>query len=185
MATQQTLAILESAFAHDAAMGELRGVDALMEQLRLYSEWFGNPKLHLQRVEAVAPGVMAATATLNVTVTELTLRHVFPHLVESAGENNCERLCQRLLGQRLDCSSAVTFLFDEDSDRIVRLEASIDMMTPLLRMLGSIEDASDLEASIDMMTPLLRMLGSIEDASEVLKHSRITAECTISCAPDQ
>ncbi|KAK1934134.1 bZIP transcription factor 1 [Phytophthora citrophthora] len=151
--TRQTLAVLETAFAHDAAMGDLRGVDALMEQLRLYSQHFGDTQLQLQRVESMAPGVMTARAKLSVTVTESTLRHIFPHLTPSTGGNG--KLYESLLGQRLECSSALNFLFS-DSDRVERLEISIDMTTPLLRVLGT-----------------------VEDVSIVLRHARISSECTI------
>ncbi|KAL3657513.1 hypothetical protein V7S43_017651 [Phytophthora oleae] len=154
--TRQTLAVLETAFAHGAAMGNLQGVEALMEQLRLYSQHFGDPHLRLQRVESMAPGVMTAKAKLSMTVTECTLRHVFPHLKASTGENeHFEKLHERLLGQRLECSSALNFLFD-DSDCVERLEISIDMTTPLLRVLGA-----------------------MKDVSEVLEHARISSECTI------
>ncbi|KAG7391590.1 hypothetical protein PHYPSEUDO_004092 [Phytophthora pseudosyringae] len=157
---RQILAILERAFAHDAAMGELRGVGALTEQLRLFSQYFGNPHLELQRIESVAPGVMAARAKLSLTVTEFTLRHAFPHLEEPAGDghgNDRGLLYNRLLGQRLECNCVLSFLFDEDSDRVVRLETSIDLMTPLLGALGS-----------------------LEDASKVLEHARVSSECVIS-----
>ncbi|OWY95644.1 Bzip transcription factor [Phytophthora megakarya] len=43
--TRQIFALLEKAFAHNAVMGELQGVDALKEQLPLYSQYFGSPKL--------------------------------------------------------------------------------------------------------------------------------------------
>ncbi|OWZ17819.1 Bzip transcription factor [Phytophthora megakarya] len=145
--TRQSLAVLERALAHNVAMGELQGVDALMEQLRLYSQYFGSPKLKLQRVESVAPGVMTATAKLSLTVTEFTLQHVFPHLAESTDRS---QLCQRLVGQRLECNSSLTFLFDEDSGRVVRLETSFDLVQPLLGVLGNIKDVSDLKSTIGM-----------------------------------
>ncbi|KAF4137242.1 hypothetical protein GN958_ATG13565 [Phytophthora infestans] len=151
--TRQILAILERAFAHDAAMGELRGVDALMEQLLLFSQYFGQPHLKLQRIESVAPGVMAARAKLSVTVTELTLRHAFPHL---AGGEDRVLLFQRLLGQRLECDCSLSFLFDEDSERVARLEVSIDLATPLYEVLGSLKDVSN-----------------------VLEHTRVSSECVI------
>ncbi|KAI9990963.1 hypothetical protein PInf_018581 [Phytophthora infestans] len=154
--TRQILAILERAFAHDAAMGELRGVDALMEQLLLFSQYFGQPHLKLQRIESVAPGVMAARAKLSVTVTELTLRHAFPHLEEPAGGEGRVLLFQRLLGQRLECDCSLSILFDEDSERVARLEVSIDLATPLYEVLGSLKDVSN-----------------------VLEHARVSSECVI------
>ncbi|KAF4031035.1 hypothetical protein GN244_ATG17130 [Phytophthora infestans] len=154
--TRQILAILERAFAHDAAMGELRGVDALMEQLLLFSQYFGQPHLKLLRIESVAPDVMAARAKLSVTVTELTLRHAFPHLEEPAGGEDRVLLFQRLLGQRLECDCSLSFLFDEDSERVARLEVNIDLATPLFEVLGSLKDVSN-----------------------VLEHAGVSSECVI------
>ncbi|CAI5720774.1 unnamed protein product [Peronospora destructor] len=74
--TRQIVVILERAFAHDVAMGELRGIDALMDQLRLYSDYFDKPNLQLERIESVGP-VLSAQAKLSVTVTEFTLGTFF------------------------------------------------------------------------------------------------------------
>ncbi|KAE9317899.1 hypothetical protein PF008_g18629 [Phytophthora fragariae] len=95
-------ATMERAFAHDAAMGDLRGVDALMEQLRLYSQCFDDPRLQLKRIESVAAGVMTAHVKLSVTVTEFTLKRIFPHLGGQHGGYNSNGLYERLLGQRLE-----------------------------------------------------------------------------------
>jgi len=158
--TRQILAVLERCFAHDAAMGGLVGVDRLMEQLRLYSLHFGSPSLQLQRIESVAPSVMSARSKLSVTLTEFTLRHAFPHVEAPSAENHAEgggkMLYQRLLGQRLECNCSLNFLFDEDSDRVVRLETSIDWTTPLLRLLGD-----------------------FKDVVVVLEHAPIMSECVV------
>eukprot|EP00644_Phytophthora_capsici_P014404 jgi/Phyca11/98976/e_gw1.3.845.1 len=150
---RQALATLEKSFQHDAAMGELWGVDALMKQLRLYSQSFGDARLKLHRIESVAPGVMTARATLSVTVTEATLGQVFPYLDTSKPS---KPLRQKLFGQRLVLKGTMTFLFDEDNERVVRLDAKIDLMTPLLEILEN--------------------LGDVEI---VLRHARISAECCI------
>ncbi|GMF26493.1 unnamed protein product [Phytophthora lilii] len=157
--TRHILAVLEPAFDHDAALGDLIGVDALMEQLQRYSQYFGDTQLHLEHIESIAPGVMVAHARLNVTVTELTLRHIFPHLESSAASQYDEHklLYQRLLGQRLNCPCSLEFLFDEDSNRVVRLVTNVDLASPLLRLLGNYGDVVD-----------------------VLKRSKITLESVIS-----
>ncbi|KAL3657512.1 hypothetical protein V7S43_017650 [Phytophthora oleae] len=158
--TRRVLAIIEKAFAHDAAMGDLVGTDALMEQLRCYTQYFGEPQLKLQRIETVAPGVMAAKAKLSVTVTELTLWHIFPHVAKLRDANDYaseqHSLYDRLLGQRLELSSLMRFFFDEHNRRVVRLETRIDLMPALLRSLRNLKDISD-----------------------VLEHALITRECVI------
>ncbi|CAH0482305.1 unnamed protein product [Peronospora belbahrii] len=144
--TRQLVTILERAFAKDVALGELRRADALMEQLRLYSHYFGEPDLQLQRIESMAPHVTAAHGILSVTVTEITLQHVFSHVKKPASGDQTEvsprQLYQRLLGQRLECSCLVIFLFNKASDHVVRLVATIDLIPALLRVLGNLRDVS-------------------------------------------
>ncbi|GMF24833.1 unnamed protein product [Phytophthora lilii] len=154
--TRQLLAVLEGSFAHNASMGGLSG-KALVEQLRIYSQCFGDPQLQLKRIESVATGVMTAKAKLSVTVTELTLRNVFPKFHEHS-KIACDsvQFYQRLLGQRLQLNFSMNFLFDEHSDRVERLEIKIDLITPFLRVLGNLEDVAD-----------------------VLEHAQISSECVM------
>ncbi|KAL4145850.1 hypothetical protein PRNP1_011726 [Phytophthora ramorum] len=71
--TRQSLELLQKSFLHDVAMGELRDINALMDQWRRYSLYFEDTHLELTRVEAVTAGVVSAIAVLSVTVTEFTL----------------------------------------------------------------------------------------------------------------
>uniref|UniRef100_H3GCW1 BZIP domain-containing protein n=1 Tax=Phytophthora ramorum TaxID=164328 RepID=H3GCW1_PHYRM len=126
----------------------------------IVAECFGDPVLKLQRIESVAPSVMTARAKLSMTITEFTLRHAFPHLEKPIcgrnGEDGRGLLYERMLGKRLDFNFSLNFLFDEDSDRVVRLETSIDLTTPLLRLLGNLRDVAN-----------------------VLVHAQISSECII------
>ncbi|GMF29233.1 unnamed protein product [Phytophthora fragariaefolia] len=143
--TQRTLAVLERSFALDAAMGDLRGVKALLDQLQLYLQCFGGSQLRLKRIETMSAGVMAARAELRATVTEATLKHVFPHLVSDDNlitDEKRKRLRGRLLGQRLKVSCTITFLFDDISRRVVRLEVNADLVTALQQVFGSLGDVS-------------------------------------------
>ncbi|KAG7391587.1 hypothetical protein PHYPSEUDO_004089 [Phytophthora pseudosyringae] len=133
--------------------GGLRGVDTLLEQLRQFSQYFGNPNLQLVRVDSVAPCVLAARAKLRVTVSELSLKRIF---VSEEDEPRRMTHHQHLLDQRLEFSCTMNFLFDEESYRVVRLESTIDPVTALLRALGNLTDVAD-----------------------VLEHAPITPECTV------
>ncbi|OWZ08532.1 Bzip transcription factor [Phytophthora megakarya] len=150
--TRSVLGFCERSFSSEMAVGDLRGSEALIDQLRQYAQYFGSPKLRLQRVESMAPGVLTATANLSLTVTEFTVQYIFSQGQEYTGrDDGRSNVYQRLLGQRLECWCSLTYLFDENI-------------------------VSRLESNIDMIQPLLRVLGSIRDVSEVLQHSRITAE---------
>ncbi|KAG2813858.1 hypothetical protein PC129_g13586 [Phytophthora cactorum] len=140
---RKNLAFLQKTFTSDVAMGELSGIDELINQWRRYSQYFGDARLHLQRVESMAPGVMKATARLHVTITELIVRFAFPHLSEPEPVSKYDinpPLRERLKGKHLDCSVSIDFQFDEDNGRVTRLEPRIDVIPALLRKLGDLSD---------------------------------------------
>ncbi|KAF4316564.1 hypothetical protein G195_009210 [Phytophthora kernoviae 00238/432] len=141
--TGRSLAFLQMACIPAVAMGELHGFTALVEQLRRYSVYFGDPRLQLSQIETMAPGVMRATASLSVTITKPTMRWVFPHLEEPATwwSDTHQSIRDRLLGQRLSCSCSMSFLFEEEGNRVGRLEIKIDLLPSLVQVLGSVEDA--------------------------------------------
>ncbi|KAG1705031.1 hypothetical protein DVH05_005055 [Phytophthora capsici] len=140
--TRRSLEFLQKSFAHDVAMGELRGINSLMDQWRRYSLYFEGSHLELKRVERVTAGVVSAVATLSVTITEFTVRCVLPHLTAPKGGKGKSVLSKKLLGQQIDCNCTMTFLFDEGNGRINRIEANIDWISPLLRLVGKLKDVS-------------------------------------------
>ncbi|OWZ03390.1 Bzip transcription factor [Phytophthora megakarya] len=105
---------LEPSFSHDIFMGNVCGLDAVMQQLQCYSQYFGFPQIQLRRVEERAPGVLTATARLSLTITELTLRRLFPLISREPRSKYDTNWGDRLVGQRLECSCSLNFLFDAD-----------------------------------------------------------------------
>ncbi|KAE9298039.1 hypothetical protein PF008_g23595 [Phytophthora fragariae] len=156
--TRQSLRVLQKSFRHDVTMGSVSGTNALLEQLRRYALYFSDPQIQLKRVESVTPGVLTASALLSVTVSEFTLRCVFPHLEKvnssdvDAAVDEYRALREKLLGQRLSCSCEMTLLLDEESDRVARLETSINLVESLFRVLGSVGDVVDVLQQA-LMTP--------------------------------
>ncbi|KAG3085235.1 hypothetical protein PI124_g18537 [Phytophthora idaei] len=47
-----------------------------------------------------------------------------------------------LLNQRLSVSGSVRFDWDTSTGRVIRLESKVDLMTPMLQLLGSLEDVA-------------------------------------------
>ncbi|KAG7388823.1 hypothetical protein PHYBOEH_007685 [Phytophthora boehmeriae] len=133
--TRRSLALLQTVLTPDVAMGELRGFDVLMEQLQRYSQFFGEPQIQLDRIETLTPGVLRATTTLSLTITETTL-----HLVL----RQAEKARLRLLNERLRCSCSINFLFDGETGRVERLEPCIDFIPPLLRILKDMGGVTNL-----------------------------------------
>lgn len=81
-----------------------------------------------------------ASAALSVTVSDVTLRHVFPHLLETEGRTAA--LGMKLLGQRLLLPHTTIFEWDGECSRIEQLTMSVDFLSPVLQLLGSLEDAA-------------------------------------------
>ncbi|RLN91876.1 hypothetical protein BBJ28_00024734, partial [Nothophytophthora sp. Chile5] len=154
-ARTEQLVFLRSAMTDDVAVGELRGIDALFEQWRRYSAYYKDLHLELERLEKAPDGAIIASAELSVTVTDGTLQHVFPHLLDPA-RGDCLLLGARLLGQRLRCRCSMRFEWDNVSMRVAQLEVMMDLVTPLLRILGTLENVAN-----------------------VLGHARITPENAI------
>ncbi|KAG7391591.1 hypothetical protein PHYPSEUDO_004093 [Phytophthora pseudosyringae] len=144
--TKRNLAFLHQAFTSNVAVGGVSGIDTVIEQWRRVSQYFGDTQLQLQRVESVVQGVITASAKLRFTVTELTLRQLFPHVLEFEPQSKYDVhpfLRERLLGQHIDCSVSVTFLFDDENGRVTRVEPQIDLMPGLLRVLRNLSDVSE------------------------------------------
>ncbi|ETM00075.1 hypothetical protein L917_03171, partial [Phytophthora nicotianae] len=51
-------------------------------------------------------------------------------------------LRDRLIGRRLDCSVSMNFMFDGETGRVATIETYIDLMAALFRVLGSLENVS-------------------------------------------
>ncbi|KAG3195797.1 hypothetical protein PC128_g8179 [Phytophthora cactorum] len=140
---EQQLAFLRSSMTEDVNLGERTGVEALMDQWRLYSSSFQNLCLQLCRIErSTTDRFVSVDATLNVTVSEATLENVFP-LVKD------QFLRSKLLGQHLQVPYSVCFEWDAAACRLSRVETTTNFMTPLMRVLGNLPDvASVLEHAL-------------------------------------
>ncbi|KAG1695803.1 hypothetical protein DVH05_019142 [Phytophthora capsici] len=139
---------LRAVMAEDVALGELSGVDALIDQWQRYSSYLGKLYFRLNKMEQQSQGAMKTAATLSFTITEATLRFVFPHLLDGETIHESElqdpsatyaSLCGRLVGLRLHCQCSVRFSWDDAVGRVTKLEATVDLLSPLLRELGGLE----------------------------------------------
>ncbi|KAG6966571.1 hypothetical protein JG688_00006713 [Phytophthora aleatoria] len=145
VAERQLVEALGNSFALDVAMGDVSGVDALINQLQRYEQYFDDPRIRLEQIEEPALGVVTAAGTLGITVSVYTLFSVFPQLLNaSRNEHDTEPLLgKRLVGKRLHCDCSIRFIFDEKSGRVTRLEASVNWIGALHGALGNLEDVSN------------------------------------------
>ncbi|KAG7386105.1 hypothetical protein PHYBOEH_008783 [Phytophthora boehmeriae] len=116
------------------------GIEAMLKAVKTISYGFLDLDIRLVRLEGVADDVVTATATTTFTITEAALQHTFPHLVGETGD--WSQLANKLLGQRIVTEGVTTFLWDVENERVIRMETKSDLMTPLVRILGGLDDAS-------------------------------------------
>ncbi|KAF1776453.1 hypothetical protein GQ600_15490 [Phytophthora cactorum] len=128
---QQQLVFLRSSLSSNINIGDCYGVDALVEQWQRYSSYFRDLHFQLEHMEEVVKNVAVVAASLSVTVTETSLQNV---VATSLGKT--------LLGRRLLLPCSLYFEWDEASSHVVRLEMTVDFLTPISRVLGSLTDAA-------------------------------------------
>ncbi|KAL4147132.1 hypothetical protein PRNP1_010888 [Phytophthora ramorum] len=131
-------------------LGERQGVEALIEQWRRYSAYFGDLCFQLDHITEVSKNLVQVSASLRVTVTNATFDNVFPHLLAEErgyrrdGEEDLKAatLGSKLLERRLLLPCKLYFEWDESSCQLVRLNMDVDFLAPISRVLDSLEDAA-------------------------------------------
>ncbi|KAG2912587.1 hypothetical protein PC117_g18844 [Phytophthora cactorum] len=128
---------LQTSMTPDVTDGNVSGAEALLENWKFLSLNHDDVHVQLKRLEQVAHDSLLAVTTTSVTITENTLRQVYPHLIEEHSTLNA-----KLLNQRLVMRGSVRFDWDASCGRMVRVESQIDMLTPMLKLLGSLDDVA-------------------------------------------
>ncbi|EEY53834.1 uncharacterized protein PITG_07438 [Phytophthora infestans T30-4] len=96
-----------------------------------------------------ADGIDGATygpEATSVTITDNTLRRAFPHLnsdgvgVDKGGV--WSPVAAKMLNKKIVMQGSVTFGWDRATEKVTSIYAQADLVTPLLNLLGSLEDVS-------------------------------------------
>lgn len=140
---QQQIAFLRSVMVPDLVFGDALGVDTLVEQWRRYSTFHQDLELELVDTLPMEHSMLANTVAhtirawgeITLTITQDTIRHVFPHLERHL------RLKRKLIGKRVTYSAVVEFGFNE-RHKVQRLDFSLDYIASLLDILHNVADVS-------------------------------------------
>lgn len=140
------LKFLQETMAPDVVNGSMCGSKVLVENWEAYLLHFDFIDIQLEHLSKVAADSLVAVTRTSITVSKDTLRLVFPHL-NSDGKGGANRgewspLATKLLDQKLVMCGSVRFDWNSDYGRVVRLHAQSDMLTPLICLLGSLEDVA-------------------------------------------
>ncbi|EGZ27683.1 hypothetical protein PHYSODRAFT_469671 [Phytophthora sojae] len=118
------------------------GVDALLQNWRLITLCHPDVDIQLMRLQA-GPGERVVAYTRGThTITEDTLRYAFPHLND--GSNDSAWLASRLLGYKLVINGCTHLLWDADAGRMISIQYTADILTPMLQLLGNLDEVSKL-----------------------------------------
>lgn len=135
------LDLLRANMSIEMDAGTVVGLEALARNWCVFTEFFQDVQLQLERLESIGYNTLVATATLSVTISRLSMHKIFPHLATSK-RKALQSIARSLLGQRLVMPVSVRFDWDCSSNRVVRLISQGDMLSPMLKVLGNLEDVS-------------------------------------------
>ncbi|CAI5738871.1 unnamed protein product [Hyaloperonospora brassicae] len=134
------LDFLRNSMTEDLVYNAEHGVVCMLQTWRQTSCWFAPVRLEVDRLTKDATGFLVANTLFTVTISEQTLRDVFPHLCNNDGTMSA--LAQKLLGQAIAMRGSTRFKWDDALGRVASVMSQSDMLTPLLRILGSVNDVS-------------------------------------------
>ncbi|KAE8984048.1 hypothetical protein PR001_g23284 [Phytophthora rubi] len=133
------LDFLRATMSPDVTDGSACGPDAILKHWKLLSLYHGDVHVQLKRLrQDGGSGSVVATTRVGLTITEKSLRYIYPHL--SADSSDSTLLAKKLLNQRLVMRGSVRFDWDDNSGQVVRMETKIDMMSAMIKLLGNLGD---------------------------------------------
>ncbi|POM63630.1 Hypothetical protein PHPALM_20937 [Phytophthora palmivora] len=137
------LDFLKATMAPDLDAGTVRGLEALARNWKAFTQFFQDVQIRLGRLDEVAENSLVASTTTSITITRHSLSCMFPHLI-SDGHEGAEgsHIASRLLNQRIVMRGSVHLNWDSDSNRVISLITQADMLSPVLQLLGNLEDVS-------------------------------------------
>ncbi|KAJ8546818.1 hypothetical protein ON010_g11416 [Phytophthora cinnamomi] len=138
---------IQRSFVHaaidpDMLYSSMRGVDALLENWQYMSLCYKGIYMQPTCMEQGADGAVIATVASRFTITESTLRMAFPHLLKRDDNGNVLSIATKLLGQRIVMKGTAEFKWDHDRGCLTSIKLDPDFITPLLGILGNLEDVT-------------------------------------------
>ncbi|EGZ29321.1 hypothetical protein PHYSODRAFT_309730 [Phytophthora sojae] len=129
------LDFVRTTMATDVVFNAQYGVETQMRSW-CFLQWFDDVEAELENLQKSTKMSLNATMTTSVTITNRTLSNVFPYLKKSSS------LACKLVGQRIVMRGSARFDWDSSTSRVTSVISQSDMLTPMLRLLGSFEDVS-------------------------------------------
>ncbi|OWY93548.1 hypothetical protein PHMEG_00037019 [Phytophthora megakarya] len=93
---------------------------------------FDGVNMELEEIVKTSANVVVATTKATATITEQTLKDVFPHLVTARAGGSMLSLVEQLCGQQIILLGSTRFEWDRENDRLASIISESDMLTPML-----------------------------------------------------
>ncbi|KAI9982173.1 hypothetical protein PInf_008064 [Phytophthora infestans] len=138
-------AFFQSTIAPDVIFNAHQGIDKMVQYWNFLSCSFKDMVVELKCLTQENEDSLIATSLTSVTISEQTLAAVFPHLLDEESrelDKTKASLCQALLDQRITKDGSIRFEWDAMNGRVTRVTTESDMLSPMLRLLGSVENVS-------------------------------------------
>ncbi|KAG3079529.1 hypothetical protein PI125_g20682 [Phytophthora idaei] len=132
---------LQATMAPDVSVNTGHGFDRLLWGWETLSRYYPDFDVKLIRLEMGAGNSLLTSTKTTITVTENTLNFVFPHLL-NIDDVRGSMLGTKLLGKQLVVKGSGVFIWDDAKDRVISTLYSVDMLTPVLELLGNLDDVS-------------------------------------------
>ncbi|KAF1783296.1 hypothetical protein GQ600_9610 [Phytophthora cactorum] len=135
---------LRATMAPDLDIGARSGIEALTKSWRIFAHAFPGGHIQLESIRQLTSLCLVATTRTSVTLTKQMLQYLFHSFTDGseASSKRREHIFARLLNQRIVMGGSVRFDWDDTSKRVIGLYTHVDILSPMLTLLGNLEDAS-------------------------------------------
>ncbi|ETI39266.1 hypothetical protein L915_14685 [Phytophthora nicotianae] len=135
------LDFLRSSMSPDVIFNAQQGIETMITSWKYITYAFQALEIELDSLVRSVDGSLVATTTTSVSISGLTIRNVFPHLC-SGEDEDLHRLAGKIVGHRFHLDGVTRFEWDAASRRVSAVISQSDMLTPMLCLLGNLDDVS-------------------------------------------
>ncbi|KAK1942262.1 hypothetical protein P3T76_006587 [Phytophthora citrophthora] len=136
----EAIVFLRATMASDVNIGIVSGIDALVERWKVFARTFPDGAVQLERLNRISDASLIATTSTRVLLTRQAIESIFPSLRENSTRRDV--ILTKLLGRRVVLRGSVRFHWDSATKRVAELVTCMEMMSPMLQLLGNLEDVA-------------------------------------------
>ncbi|KAJ8578170.1 hypothetical protein ON010_g1040 [Phytophthora cinnamomi] len=115
------------------------GVENLLREYQIIARCLPTISTRLDRLDYEDSNSLVATTMVEVVITSSSLRVAFPHLVPNG---KWSTLATKLLDRHFFVKGSTRFEWNSSTRRFTLLQYNIDLLTPMLNLLGSFESVA-------------------------------------------